>query len=687
MRIRKNLQMKFNRCFSAVFVGLVVICCFSAGCDEMQKSAMDVMMDGDVEPRFLSLSSENPDALMPINDSSEWAGWEHGIWEKVKGEELSEKPSKYFDVSKDKLTVFDYWIFSYADSKMDFDLTGQEFTAFECDLIRPHLCSGGSALQVICLADDVEVYKSNPITTKDILEIKVFIPAGTEILTLKVIDTGDGSCSHFILGNSLLTFEPPPPVVEPTEWYLSLSSLNADAITPVNDSSEWASWEEGTWERVKGEALPARPSDGFSVRSRYLDAFDYWFFSHAESKFDFDLTGRDYAFFEGAVVRPNLCDGGAAIDVMWLADGVQVYKTGAIITSDIIKMEFEIPVGTKTLTLKVADVGDGSCNHFILGNTRLLLEVPEGKSTYTGAFLSHYSESENAIRPTNHSNDWTHHNDGTWEKILGGEIIKEGRHFQDWDVNAFQHWIYAVVRSEMEFDLSDHNFVYFDSAVVLPLLCEGGSTIQLYGLADGIEIYDSGVITSEEITRIGFDIPTGTKQLTMIMTDADDGRHCDHFVLGNPRFYTERPADAPPPQVGDVDPNKSLPEIARVAELTPGRYRIRTESVARSNYKITGLKKAIGDPEDRVEVRILLNPQPWSESLDGEPVIGNTTLYGEIAPDEILVLITEKIRVYEERRGRHTYTIHEYEAIALLNLSSPERIFEYEGNEAQVESN
>ncbi len=515
--------MKFNRYLSAVFVSLVVICCFSAGCNEMQKSAMDVMMDGDVGPseRYLSLSSESPEAMIPINDSSEWAGWEHGIWEKVKGEELSQ-----------------------------------------------------------------------------------------------------------------------------------------------------------------------RPSNAFSVSSSLLNTFDYWFFSHAESKFDFALEDHDYVFFEGAVVRPHLCDGGAAIDVIWLADGVHVYKTGAITTKDIIKMEFEIPVGTKTLTLKVADVGDGSCNHYIIGNTRLLLEVPEGKSTYTGAYLSHYSESENAIRPTNHSNDWTHHNDGTWEKILGGEITKRQSGFLDWDINTFQHWIYAAVRSFMEFDLSDHDFVYFDSAVLLPNPCEGSATVQLYCLADGIEIYDSGVITGEEITRVGFDIPAGTEKLTLIMTDADDGRHCDHFVLGNSRFYTERPADAPPPQVGDVDPNKNLPEISLTPELKVlGRYRIRTESVVRRNYKITGLYKAIGDPEDRVEVRILLNPQPWSESLDGDPVIGDTILYGERAPDEIVVLITEKIRVYEVQRGRHTYTVHEYEGFAILNLSSPERIFEYEENVAQVESN
>ena len=671
--------MKFDRYLSIMFVvSLITICCFSTGCDEMQKPVLDVIdKPGGPTEVYLSLSSDSTDAIKATNDSSEWSGI-GATWERIKGEEF---PSAHPNFSVDDIPdEFEYWIYSHAVSRFIFELPDHASAKYESALLQPNFCEGQASIEVKVFADGTEIYNSGVLSSEETTDIAFNIPAGVRTLTFLVNDGGNGiSCDQFILGNPRLTFQPPQPMADLMEGYLSLSSENPEAITPINDSSEWASWEEGTWERIKGQELSERPSNAFATDARFVTIFDHWFFSHAESKIDFHLKGRDYAYFECAVVRPHLCGGNVSLQLKWFADDVEVYNTGGITTTDVIKIEFTIPVGTKILTLKVTDInGVNDCNHFILGNTRLLLEAPEGKAPYTGTYLSLHSESENAIRATNDSENWTGYL-GTWEKKLGGEFTEKPAGFVSWNVNTFQHWFYSHAESRMEFELGGHNFVYFDSTVMLLNSgCGGGAAIEVFWLADGVEVHDSGIIKYGTPARVGFDIPAGTRTLTLIVTDGGNGTSCDHYAIGNPRLLTERPMDAPPPQDKYLGPDRSLPEIAQDAELTPGRYRIRTGSVTRSNYKMTRLHKAIGDPEDRVQVRILLHPQPWSETAGGERVIGSTTLYGDTVPDEVVVEIKRQIRVYTEQAGRNTNTIYEYEGELIKNLSKPEFVVEYE---------
>ena len=122
----------------------------------------------------------------------------------------------------------------------------------------------------------------------------------------------------------------------------------------------------------------------------------------------------------------------------------------------------------------------------------------------------------------------------------------------------------------------------------------------------------------------------------------------------------------------------SLPEIGMSTELEPGKYRIAAVGSARGNFKFIYIGRLIGDSEDRVSVHVRLNPQPWSRTSEGKLVI--------VRNDIIVVEITRKIRVYEKKEGRNTYTIHEYEGRAIINLSNPESLFEYEEDEIGPES-
>ncbi len=100
---------------------------------------------------------------------------------------------------------------------------------------------------------------------------------------------------------------------EMTESYLSLHSDSEDAITPINDSSEWGSWEHniGTWEMIKGQEFPFPtptpliPKSHINSFVTYYSGFEYWFYSHADSKIVFDLKGRNYRYFDCFLFPPE----------------------------------------------------------------------------------------------------------------------------------------------------------------------------------------------------------------------------------------------------------------------------------------------------------------------------------------------------------------------------------------------
>ena len=193
--------------------------------------------------------------------------------------------------------------------------------------------------------------------------------------------------------------EPVPPKLEPDSSlsgliddiqideeaasYLSLVSDNSDTLVPINSMQEWAGWREwavvqyndvsGVWEKTKNGQLPEKPY-GF-VENQYVNLFDHWIYSHAESKVVYDISNGDYAKFDGYFVMPNPCGDIASVELIFLADDVEVYNSGLIIASKQKEshISFHIPAGAQTLTMRVTDGGDSNgCDHWILGNARLL---------------------------------------------------------------------------------------------------------------------------------------------------------------------------------------------------------------------------------------------------------------------------------------------------------------------------
>ena len=171
--------------------------------------------------------------------------------------------------------------------------------------------------------------------------------------------------------------EPNPPQPEPVNdiqindgnaMYLALVSEDSDTLVPINNATEWSGWNGWFWEKTRGEQ-PTEPPAGFS--GHYVDRFNHWFYSHAESKIVYDISGTDYSKFDGYLITPNSCI--ETIELIWLADDIEIYNSGRIRTFEPLHIMFNIPSNAEMLTMRVTDGGDGlHCDHWILGNPRLL---------------------------------------------------------------------------------------------------------------------------------------------------------------------------------------------------------------------------------------------------------------------------------------------------------------------------
>ena len=133
--------------------------------------------------------------------------------------------------------------------------------------------------------------------------------------------------------------------------YLALVSDNSDTLVPINDTREWSGWTGGFWE--KNKRTNNLLNHLLILSDTYVDRFDHWFYSHAESKIVYDISGGDYTKFDGYLITPNPCI--ETIELIWLVDDIVVYNSGRIRTFEPLYITFNIPTDAKTITMKVTD--------------------------------------------------------------------------------------------------------------------------------------------------------------------------------------------------------------------------------------------------------------------------------------------------------------------------------------------
>lgn len=162
----------------------------------------EIDSNGNADIAYLTIESDHPNALKPVNRAHEWDGWNRGVWEKGLDGVYPAKPLAYSNFRYQD--SWKHWFYSHAHSRIVWDISGGDYSRFSCTFLLPYPCPGFLAsVEANFIADGKEVYYSGELHSRDGTEksISFDIPPGTQKLELRVgkLDDG-GACDHFVLG-------------------------------------------------------------------------------------------------------------------------------------------------------------------------------------------------------------------------------------------------------------------------------------------------------------------------------------------------------------------------------------------------------------------------------------------------------------------------------------------------------
>ena len=156
---------------------------------------------------------------------------------------------------------------------------------------------------------------------------------------------------------------------------LTFNQRSPDSLSATNSLRDWDGWTAGVWEKPPNGLYPSKPIEYLSFPN--MDTWDHWMYSHAPSRIVYDLSGKNYTKFSSYFDLPNpFCGGGASVEITVFGDDTEIYKSGFLgIRNRNIKINFDIPKGTETLTIEVSDLNNKDCDHFVFGNPSLFYQT------------------------------------------------------------------------------------------------------------------------------------------------------------------------------------------------------------------------------------------------------------------------------------------------------------------------
>ena len=169
----------------------------------------------------------------------------------------------------------------------------------------------------------------------------------------------------------------PVTVIETTGRTLLTLEYDAhNTLTPTNPKVEWQTWGQ-LWEKTPDGLVPRTPNGLFPADTFGGDNWKHFFYAHADSRIVWDISNKDYENFHAHFDMPNPCGNYAKLTVVFMADDTEIYNSGVLQGSEGRHSEitFDIPEGTEMLTLKVDDLGDPGCDHFVFGEPTLTHSV------------------------------------------------------------------------------------------------------------------------------------------------------------------------------------------------------------------------------------------------------------------------------------------------------------------------
>ena len=524
---------------------------------------------------YLTLSYQTGNSIMPTNSKAQWDSWLGHIWEKTPDGRITQKPLYY--LSHQYSDVWDNWFYAHAGSRIEYDINRLGNSRFDGWLYLAHPCSDNNppaSIEFIAYADDSKIYNSgmkngNKPNDRN-THISFGIPENTETLTIEVSTGESGVCDHFVIGNARLIHEAtenntetiitttPPVPTDSNETYLTLAYDSPDALIPTNPRGEWTTWGQ-LWEKTPDGLVPRTPNGVFPASVFNGEDWTHFFYGHAPSRIVYDISKANYKSFQTYFHMPNPC--GNSIKVTFFADDTEIHNPGLLYIGRGTRIEFNIPEGTKTLTIKVDDLGDPSCDHFVFGEPTLTDQTLESKdppntlisTDNTKTLLTLTYETPSTLTPINSRGEWATWGQ-LWEKTPDGLVPRtpDG----SFPANTFggedwTHFFYAHADSRIVWDISNKDYENFHAHFDMPNPCGNYAKLTVVFIADDTEIYNSGVLQGSEgrHSEITFDIPEGTEMLTLKVDDLGDPG-CDHFVFGEPTLThsvtTEPPVTTTP---------------------------------------------------------------------------------------------------------------------------------------------
>ncbi|MYB64061.1 hypothetical protein F4X73_05180 [Candidatus Poribacteria bacterium] len=168
------------------------------------------------------------------------------------------------------------------------------------------------------------------------------------------------------------------------------------------------------------------------------------------------------------------------------------------------------------------------------------------------------------LNPKNDASQWT-----GWGGPLNFDnvTIGEGTTTRNHIViggTLFERGIGSHAIATLVYDLSGDKYLRFEAYVGMsdekdPGGCGAGGTSDFTFSIDGKEAFKSETLPGSdggenvEAVKVEFDIPTGAKELTIVMGDGGDGNGCDHSTIGDAKLLTA--------QALAVEPANKLPTI------------------------------------------------------------------------------------------------------------------------------
>ena len=156
---------------------------------------------------------------------------------------------------------------------------------------------------------------------------------------------------------------------------LTFNDDNPDALTPKNNWTDWDGWGvAGVWEKTPNGSQPPKPHQYLNFPN--MHTWDHWMYSHAPSRIVYNISAKNYTRFDSCFDLPNPCGNTALVQIIGLADNVEIYDSGVLNVQDrSTHITFNIPENTNTLAIEVSDVGNKTCDHFVFGEPRLFYET------------------------------------------------------------------------------------------------------------------------------------------------------------------------------------------------------------------------------------------------------------------------------------------------------------------------